>query len=440
VRRALVLLLAGAALAAPSVAFAHATVRSTSPSYRERLSSSPATVVIRFDQAVTALPDAIVVVGQRGNVVSGTSFVAGDGRDAVVPVRKLPRGAYTVRWHVLSSDGHAVSGLFTFGVGVAAPPPTEAFGASGPTRVEHVIRWLYFLSLSLCVGGIGFALLVLRGVPEGLEARFYRLAGLGVVATINLGILGFVLRAEDALQLPFERLLYADLSPIAGGTRLGEAFSAMTLGFVLVGTFLYLAWLTGRAVFLWPAFLLGIAFSSGLSLSGHSAVDAGSTRLSALADWLHLSSALLWVGGLVYLAACVWPLTPELRRNAFIRFSRLATLLIAVLLAAGIYLSVVRLPAVSDLWRESYGQVLLVKIGLVCVALGWGAFHHFVARPALERRSGGAGFLGRTLLGEAAVATSILLLAAILVDSKPPAKTPAPTQAIAPGVKVEPAP
>jgi len=431
VRRALGLAAIVAALAVPATASGHASVRSTSPSYRERLSSPPATVVIRFDQAVTAMSNAIVVVGAKGGVVSGASFSAANGRDVAVPLHRLPKGPYTVRWHVLSSDGHAVSGLFTFGVGVAAPSPTEAYGASGPTRVEHVIRWLYFLSLSLCVGGIGFALLVLRGVPPVLATRFYRLAGLGLVATVNVGILAFVLRAEDALQLPFERLLYADLSPIAGGTRLGEAFSAMTLGFVVVGVLVYLSWLTGRMVFLWTAFLLGLGFASGLSLSGHSAVDPGSSRASALADWLHLSSALLWVGGLVYLAACVWPLAPELRRDSFLRFSRLATLLIAVLLGAGIYLSVVRLPALSDLWRETYGQVLLVKIGLVCVALAWGAFHHFVARPVLERRSA-TGFLGRSLVGEAAVAMSILLLAAILVDSKPPAQNPTPTEAVQP--------
>jgi copper transport protein len=419
-----------ATLAAPGAAFAHATVKAASPSYRERLESSPASVVMRFDQAVKAFPDSVVVVGPKGAVDSGSAFTAGHGWDLVVPVRHLPKGAYTVRWHVLSSDGHAVSGLYTFGVQVAAPPPTEAYGASGPTRTEDVVRWLYFLSLSLCVGGIGFALLVLRGVPEAVSTPFYRMAGLGVLATIDVGILAFVLRAEDALQLPFERLLYADLSPIAGGTRLGVAFSVMTLGYVLVGVFLYLAWLTRRSGFLWPAFVLGLGFASGLSLSGHSAVDPESTRASALADWLHLSAALLWVGGLLFLAACVWPFAPGLRRTAFVRFSRLATFLIAVLLGAGIYLSVVRLPTLSDLWAEGYGRVLLVKIGLVCVALSWGAFHHFVARPALERRAENRG-LARSLMGEATVAVAILLLAAVLVNSKPPAPAPPPTQAVA---------
>ena len=48
------------------------------------------------------------------------------------PLDGLVRGeAYTVRWHEISADGHVSNGVFTFGVGVEAPPPTEAVGASG---------------------------------------------------------------------------------------------------------------------------------------------------------------------------------------------------------------------------------------------------------------------------------------------------------------------
>src|SRR5438093_11063204 len=97
------------------------------------------------------------------------------------------------------------------------------------------------------------------------------------MATIAAGVVAFSLRAEDALQLPFGRLLYGDLSPIAQ-SRFGTAFIAMTLGFALVAALLFLAWLTDRLALLWPAFVLGLAFASGLSLSGHSAADAGSSR------------------------------------------------------------------------------------------------------------------------------------------------------------------
>jgi copper transport protein len=430
-RRAAILGAALVALAAPATALAHASLGHTWPRFRERVERAPARIVLNFDQAVTALPSSIEVRTAGGRLVSGTARTRKDAHYVQAPLRRLPKGPYTVRWHVLSADGHVVSGVYTFGVRYPAPPPTEAYGASGPTRTEHVVRWAYFLSLALVVGGIGFRLLVVRRpLPPPAAKRFFVLTGIGVVGALEVGIAAFLLRAEDALQLPFGRLLYGDLSPIAGGTRFGTAFIAMTLGFALVSALLYLAWLTDRDVLLWPAFLLGLGFASGLSLSGHSAVDAGSSWLSQLADWVHLGAALLWLGGLVQLVAVVWPAAPELRREAFLRFSRVASVLVALLVSAGVYLSVLRLPHVRDLWEAGYGRVLLVKLGLVCVALGWGALHHFVARPALERGADGIlGRLPRSLAGECSVGMAVLLAAAVLVDSKPPPRPATPATA-----------
>lgn len=406
-----------AALASPAGAFAHATLKSAHPEFRQRFETPPARIVLRFDQGVDALPNSIVVYDAKGNVVSKQARNGRDPRAVIGPLRQLRQGAYTVRWHAVSSDSHVVSGVFTFGVRVNAPPPTEAYGASGPTRSEDVVRWLYFAALALLVGGLGFRLFALpRSIPAQLERRFYLVTAFGVIAVIHVGVAAFILRAEDALQLPFGRLLYGDLSPVANGTRFGQAFIAMTLGFTWVAALLFLAWLTGRRALLWPAFGLALVLGAGLSLSGHSAVD--SSWFTELADWVHLSAAVLWVGGLVQLAACVWPVAPELRRESFLRFARLAPLLIAVLLAAGVYLSILRLPALGDLWSTSYGQVLLVKLGLVSLALAWGGFHHFVVRPRLERTR----WAGRSLVGEGAVAMTILLLAAILVNAKPPAQ------------------
>jgi copper transport protein len=429
----LVALAAVAALAFPAAAFAHASLTKTIPSFRQRVETAPPAVVLHFDQGVKVIGAAIEVRSATGKLVSGRSRSLRDAHYVVAPLRRLPKGPYTVRWHVLSYDGHVVSGVYTFGVRYPAPPPTEAYGSSGPTRTEHVVRWVYFVGLALLVGGLGFRLLVLRGpISPRLERRFYVLTGLGVVVTIEVGIAAFILRAEDALQLPFARLLYGDLSPIAGGTRFGTAFIAMTLGYALVSALVFMAWLTDRVAFLWPAFVLGLCLASGLSLSGHSAVDPGSSKASELADWVHLSAACLWLGGLAQLVFAVWPAGGPLRREAFVRFSRIATVLVGLIVGAGIYLSVVRLPHVSDLWTQSYGRVLLVKLGLVSVALSWGAFHHFVVRPALE---GATGYrvlprLSRSLLGESAVGVAVLLAAAVLVDSKPPPRpAPQPVQA-----------
>jgi copper transport protein len=433
VRRPLLVLVALAALAAPAQALAHSTLIQASPGFRERLASSPRAVVLRFDQAVQALPGSIRVYSTRGSIGALQSRSVGLSLRASLP--RLPTSAYTVRWHALSGDGHVVSGVYTFGVRMTAPPATEAYGSSGPTRTEDFVRWAYFLALALLVGGLGFRLLVLRRRPlsASAEHRFYALTGLGALATINVGIGAFILRAEDALQLPFGRLLYGDLTPIAH-SRFGTAFIAMTLGFALVSAFLFLAWLTDRAVFLWPAFLLGLGFVSGLSLSGHSAADAGSSWKSQLADWAHLSAACLWIGGLIQLAFVVWPLLPDVRRPAFLSFSRLATVCIGVLLLAGVYLSILRLPQLNDLWTTGYGQVLLVKIGLVSVALAWGGTHKLIAVPAIARGSTGLfAKLQRSLIGESMVGMAVLLAAAILVDAKPPPQ-PAPTQPAATSV------
>jgi copper transport protein len=419
------------ALAAPAAAFAHASIRDSKPASQQRLEQAPRRVEIDFDQAVKVFPNGIKVYDARGHVLSGGARSESGGHAIVASLARLPKGAYTVRWQALSGDGHVVSGVFTFGVRVAAPEPTDAYGASGPTPAENVLRWLYFVCLALLIGGIAFRLVVLPpAVPQALERIFYALALTGVVGAIQIGILAFLIRAEDALQLPFNRFLYGDLSPFAGGTRFGIAFVVMTLGFALVTALVYLAWLTERPrPFLWPALVLSLGLASGLSLSGHSAVDAPASKWSELADWVHLSAASMWAGGVVILLVAFLT-APELRRQAFVQFARLAPALIALLLAAGIYLSVLRLPALHDLWTTGYGHVLIVKLALVALVLGWGGFHHFVVEPrlvhpAVQNRVRGS------LAGELVVGMAVLLVAAFLVNSKPPARpAPSPTQAI----------
>jgi len=345
----------------------------------------------------------------------------------------LPRGGYTVRWSVISDDGHVVGGVFTFGVRTPAPPIAQAYGASGPTTSEHLVRWLYFVCLALLTGGIGFRLFVLRGpLPEAVERRFFRLAGLGVVGALEVGILAFCLRADDALQLGLSAFIYGDLSPFVGTTRFGKAFVAMELGFAFVAALLFLAWLTGRRLLLWPAFLLSLGLGSGLSLASHQGADRG--WLPSFADWAHLSAATLWIGGLLSLAFVVWN-DSTVRRDAFWRFSEIAGPLVAIVVAAGVYMTFRRVPALHDLWHVGYGRLLLVKLGLVSLALSWGAFHHLVVRPRLDR-PGVASRLPQSIAGEAAVAVSILLLAAILVDSKPPAK---PSNTVLQGTNAAPA-
>jgi copper transport protein len=431
------ILIAFLALLFPAAASAHATIRSTTPRFATELQAAPHTIRLHFDQTVRILPGSVEVLNTSGKNFAGA--VRTEKNQVIAAVRPLPRGAYTVRWHAISSDSHVVSGVWTFGVRVPAPPVVDAYGAGGPTTVEHVVRWLWFLALALTIGSLGFRLICLRGleVPRALERRLAVAAGLGVAVALQVGIAAFSLRAEDALQLSFGRFLYGDLSPMTQ-TRFGQAFIVMTLGFAVVLALIFLSWLTDRVALLVPAFVFSIILTAGLSVSGHDGVDAGSWWLTEVADWVHITGASLWIGGLATMVALVWHGAPELRRTAFFRFSRLAMVLVAVVLTAGTYLSIVRLPHLRDLWTQGYGQVLLVKIALVGVALAWGGVHHFLVRPRLERLSperANEGFgnrVGRSLLGESLVGMAVLLAAAVLVDSKPPPQplTQPPAQAV----------
>jgi copper transport protein len=431
VKRGLVLGVALVALAAPAAAYAHASIRDSRPASRQRLERAPRQVEIDFDQAVKVFPNGIRVYNARGQIFSRGVHSESGGHVIVAGLATLPTGAYTVRWQALSGDGHVVSGVYTFGVRVAAPPPTDAYGSSGPTTTENILRWLYFVCLALLIGGVAFRLVVMpRAVPYAFERVFYGLALVGAVGAIQIGLLAFLLRAEDALQLPFSRFLYGDLTPFADGTRFGTAFVVMTLGFAVVTALVFLGWLTDRPrAFLWLALALSLGLASGLSLSGHSAVDPPASKWSELADWVHLSTASLWAGGLVMLLV-VFLTAPALRRDAFVGFARLAPLLIALLLAAGIYLSVLRLPVLHDLWTTGYGHVLIVKLSLVGVVLAWGGFHHFVVEPRIGKPDVAQRARG-SLVGETAVGLAVLLVAAFLVNSKPPARPlPATTQAV----------
>jgi copper transport protein len=428
VKRTLVVCVA-VALLAPGPALAHVILESAEPATQSRVESPPTKIRLHFNQAVTITPRAVQVLAPDGTVLSGTARTERDGYVVSAPVTGLVRGTgYTVRWRAIGGDGHSPAGVFTFGVGVSAPPPTEAVGASGTTWRDDVARWVLFATLALLIGPLVVRLLLLRGgVPPRLERGFHVVGVVAAFLVVDVGIAGFVLRASNALQLPIADLPYADLQPFAEKTRFGIAFLAMTLGFGIVAALLLVAWILDWLALRWAALVASLVLVSSLSLSGHQATEPNATWLSQAADWLHLVAASIWVGGLLSLAFLVWPLAPSLRREAFLGFARFAMVLVGAMVLAGGYLALVRLPELSDLWETQYGRFLLLKLGIVGLALTWGAAHHFLVRPRLA--AGREPNVRPSLIGEATVAFAVLLAAAILTNAAPPPVQDAPTTA-----------
>ena len=432
-RRALTFLAASAAaLALPATAAAHATLIEAFPATQAKVQKAPSEIRLRFSESVTVTSGAIQLLAPDGTVLSGAAKAVENGHVVIAPVSGLVRGsAYTVRWRVAGQDGHSPAGVYNFGIGVTPPPPTEAVGAGGTTWKDDLARWGLFAALALVIGPLVVRLLILRGdVPGPLEHRIHLVTTFAAFTVINVGIAGFVARASNALQLPLGDLIYGDLQPFAEKTRFGEAFLVMTVGFGVVAGLLLVAWVSDRTELRWPALLLSLVLASGLSFSGHQATEPNSDLLSELADWLHLVAACIWVGGVATLAFCVWPLATDLRRRAFLGFSRLAVVLVGVMVLAGAYLALVRLPEIPDLWQTHYGRLLMVKSAIVFVALSWGGFHHTFVRPRLE--AGEQPRVRPSLVGESMVAIAVLLAAAVLANGAPPSVAPAETPAATP--------
>jgi hypothetical protein len=80
---------------------------------------SPRIVSLWFTQNLEGAFSAIEVLDANGaRMNAGNALVDAKDRKLLrVPVRALPAGTYTVKWHVLSVDTHTTEGNFTFHVG-----------------------------------------------------------------------------------------------------------------------------------------------------------------------------------------------------------------------------------------------------------------------------------------------------------------------------------
>ena len=64
------------------------------------------------------------------------------------------------------------------------------------------------------------------------------------------------------------------------------------------------------------------------------------------------------------------------------RFSQVAIVSVLVVIATGVGASLIHLPTLASLWETSYGKAILVKVGLLAVALVLGGLNSRAPAPA----------------------------------------------------------
>lgn len=456
-------------LAAPAGVAAHEELTDAAPADGDELAIAPRQLRLTFLNPIQLSLAHLSLVGPDGAVELGELRRASDAARVLVgPIRgALVAGSYTVRWQVAGPDGHPVRGEYTFTIlpdaeGLA--PDTARAPAAEPHDPGHdveadafplsdfdsasplyaAVRWLTFLGLLGVIGAAAFRLLVLgflerSGNPAGVAVVTEaggRAAWIGLGAAGVLAVTLFLrLYAQlYALHGPADTMTLGRISALLGGTTWGTGWwlqavgtGAAALGFAIARRRDRPGW--GVAAL--AALLL--AFTP--ALSGHAAGARELAWLAITADGLHVLGAGGWLGGLLLVVAVGLPvalrppdrqIAPGAAAAALIHaFSPTALFFAGVVVATGVVSAWLHVGAVSALWTSAYGRTLLLKLGVLSLVFGTGAYNWLRVKPALGDTAA-AGRLRRSALLELAIAALVLAVTAVLVATPLPTETPIP--------------
>ncbi len=385
VRTLLLLLLAvtGALLAGAVPVSAHAALTGSDPQQGAVVAEAPAQVSLTFSEQVAISDSSVRVLDPKGKRVdTGKSSGQGGNTYAVKLHSGLPDGTFTVTYQVVSADSHPVSGAFTFSIGA---PSTTTVAVSDQEAGGGIVGGLY--GFARYVSYAGFILLV--GGSAFVLACWQR--GTGVRAVQRLVVSGWLALTGATLAMLMLRGSYT------GSGKFGDIFDLNLLSQVLqtkTGAALVSRLLLLAAAALFIAVLFGAYekredeeekgdLTFGLAIGGF-VVAAGlaatwamaehaSTGLQAgiamPADVLHLLAVAVWLGGLSTLLVVLYR-APSIERSAVQRFSQVAFGSVAVLVVTGIYQSWRQVGSWSALTGTWYGQLLMIKVGLVVALVG----------------------------------------------------------------------
>ncbi|WP_406085585.1 copper resistance CopC/CopD family protein [Streptomyces virginiae] len=380
---------------AAAPATAHAALTASDPTDGAVVATAPAQVTLSFSEQVAMGDDSIRVLDPQGTRVD-----TGELRDMCSgnTVRYgtalhtgLPNGTYTVAWQAVSADSHPISGAFTFSIG--APSATDvslptAQAGGGPVGIAYgIARYAAYAGFTVLVGGAAFILLCWR---RGAAERPLQKLVVRAWVTLTAATLAMlVLRTPYTGSGSFSDVF--DLNGLRAVLETKTGASLVSRLLLLGAAALFVAVLFGvyarRVAGLGPDeadrpddtsdLTFGLAIGGAVVAGGIAATWALSEHASTgiqpgiamPADILHLMAVATWLGGLAALLVALHKV-PGIERAAVRRFSRVAFVSVLVLAVTGVYQSWRQLGSWSALTGTDYGQLLLLKVGLVAVLLG----------------------------------------------------------------------
>ena len=438
---------------------AHANQINSIPAQNSELETSPSRVVIWYSEPIEESFSVVTVLNSAAERVDLDNSTRDLSEPSAMSVGlpELENGTYTVIWKNLSSvDGHKVIGSFVFAVGEPLSAGAQIDAVEQPllqTVADPWIRWLIFISAATVIGGLVFELIIGVPVVYGTSAKdSWRVAGIAAsnawskVATISLTVLILAMLGQllqQANVLSDNSVFAPDLEiikSVAFDSGWGRLWTYRIVAALSIGILFFVAKrsatadddyeedeyeeqydqeasLLGDSVFAQVAAVLGLVFLGLIATSSHNAASPSEIKnLAIVTDFVHLVSAMVWLGGVIYLAIAVPVFIRELSgsdaydllNSAISKFTVLGLLSAGILVATGIFSSYIQvtIPAAA---ATPYGWFLVGKLALIISLFGFAGYNGF--KLAKNFGIGGERRFGRSLVIEASIA--VLVLAAV---------------------------
>jgi copper resistance protein D len=292
-----------------------------------------------------------------------------------------------------------------------------------------VLRAIHFAS-SITVAGAAFFPAAVAGEQLGAHGEAFApiqrqldwIALIGLGLAVVTGGLWLLLLASELEQVTEDADGTAWL--VLTGTQFGRV-SLVRL--VIAGLLALLIALRYRKPFLstlnWLIALLGIAVAIGLAWCGHSGAGLGlSGDFQVGADAVHLVTAAIWVGGLLPLLIVIRPsvLKSATERYQLVRrFSLLATWAVALLIASGIVNTWYMTDGMRHLFDTEYGALVLTKVGLLMIMLGFASVNRFWLTPRLPVSDKAVSLLCISTGAEITLGLIVICVVAVLGQLEP---------------------
>jgi copper transport protein len=431
-------LVALAALVLAPTAFAHATLKASDPTSNAVVRTAPPAVLLQFSEPVETALGGVRVLDTSGKPVDSGDLSRPARNTVSVGLQpSLPKGTYTVTWRVVSADSHPVHGAFLFSVGkvtasALAPDALKGLNASRPVRFGYgVTRFASFVLLLLATGGAAVLVLIAGRLTPGLRRRLYTILAVAAALIVPFALAKIVFQGADAGGFGLGDAARWPVVSDVLGTRFGKVMVLQAAFGAALAAAAFAARRLDEPIVRLVVLLTACALAVTPTAVGHASVSGTTTTV---ADLAHVVAAAAWTGGLAFVVLALvyagkedrWPLAARIVPV----FSRLAVGSVAVLLGAGIVNGYEEVKAWRGLWDTLYGQLLLVKVGLILPLLALGAYNNRYAVPRLRREIASPveqrRFL-RAASAEIGIFVAIVAVTAALVQQAPAKAQIAPT-------------